>query len=270
MCLRKLFPNWFKADPAPEPIPDPVVGEKRRIAVLTGINNYPGSVNDLNGCINDIDDVEKKLKAEFPDFLIKKMKDAEVTVEGVFNQIKDILVTLHAGDVFYWHYSGHGTQIPDPSESNGYSEALYLFNGPIIDDSIQTLLSFKPVGVRFIAKFDSCFSADMLKNSKRFKNRFYPMPGVRVRRKVTRKLGKTVMTDVVIISGCGEEQTSADAYINGRYNGAFTYYDLKSFDSNSTYDKEMDKLHTFLPGGGYDQDPTIDGDSIIIGDKVLT
>ena len=31
----------------------------------------------------------------------------------------------------------------------------------------------------------------------------------------------------VLFSGCKENQTSADAFINGRYNGAFTYYFCK-------------------------------------------
>lgn len=33
-----------------------------------------------------------------------------------------------------------------------------------------------------------------------------------------------VPSNITIWSGCGESQTSADAYINGSYNGAFTYY----------------------------------------------
>jgi hypothetical protein len=271
MCFKKIW-NWIlnQGTPPPQP-PPPIPGEKRRIAILAAINNYPGSANDLNGCLNDIDDVELKLKNEFPAFMIKKMKDSQVTVEGMYNQIKDVLVTLTAGDVLYWHYSGHGTQIPSNSEPNGYHEALYLYNGPFLDDQVQELQALTPEGVHVIAKFDSCFSGDMLRNSKKTQNRFYPMPGLRVRHKVIRRFGKRAsLKGWVVFSGCGENQTSADAYINGRFNGAFTYYDNKSFSVDSTNDDEITKLHTFLPKGSYDQNPTIDGDSSLFTEKVFT
>ena len=97
------------------------------------------------------------------------------------------------------------------------------------------------------------------------------MPGIPVRRKVIRKFGKKAVTkNCVVFSGCSEEQTSADAYINGRYNGAFTFYDNRAFNAQSTYIQEINKLHTFLPGGGYDQNPTLDGDSLIFINKVFT
>ena len=35
-------------------------------------------------------------------------------------------------------------------------------------------------------------------------------------------------TRAVLFAGCKADQTSADAYFNGRYSGAFTYYFLKA------------------------------------------
>jgi len=261
--LKKMCLKWFKHRPAP------VEGEHKHIALLFGINDYPGEANDLNGCLNDIDDVEKKLRKEFPQFLAKKLKDAEVTVENMFYQVKDVLVTLTVGDVLYWHYSGHGTQIPSNSETNGYHEALYLYNGPFLDEQVQELMALTPDGVHVVAKFDSCFSGDMIRNP-RVINRFYAMPGLQVRPRVIRRFAKVAMKGWVVISGCGEEQTSADAYINGRYNGAFTYYDLSSFDNTSTYNQEMRRLHKYLPDHIYDQNPTIDGDNELFHSTVLT
>jgi len=56
------------------------------------------------------------------------------------------------------------------------------------------------------------------------------MPGVPVMKKVTRRFAKNdPLQKWIVFSGCGEEQTCADATFNGRANGAFTYYDLKSY-----------------------------------------
>jgi hypothetical protein len=37
-------------------------------------------------------------------------------------------------------------------------------------------------------------------------------------------------THQILWSGCKANQTSADAYFDGRYNGAFTYYFVKAMD----------------------------------------
>jgi metacaspase-1 len=252
--------------------PSPVVPASKR-ALLFGINKYGGG-NDLQGCINDIDDVGKKLNKEFPDFIVVKYKDSQVTCSTFYNAIKDAISVLRTGDVLYLHYSGHGTQIPSHQEINGYHEALYLFDGPFIDDQIQSLQALTPDGAMVIAKFDSCFSGDLLRelNPRYKKNRFYPMPGVEVRKKVVTRFARHKKTILkwVVFSGCSEEQTSADAYFNGRFNGAFTYFDNLSYDSKSIYTEELKELHKYLPSSEYEQNPTLDGDITLFNKQVLT
>lgn len=254
--------------------PPVVILPTKRRALLFGINKYGGG-NDLNGCINDIEDVKTKLTKEFPDFEIRMFKDSEVTCKAFFDTIKQSLLVMQSGDVLYIHYSGHGTQIPSSMEQNGYHEALYLIDGPFIDDQVQTLQELTPDGAIVVAKFDSCFSGDMLReftgNPKYVKNRFMPMPGVTIRHKVMRKIvgAKTAALKWIVFSGCSEEQTSADAYFNGRYNGAFTYFDNKSYNPNSTYKSEISNLHNYLPSGDYDQNPTLDGDNLKFNRNVL-
>ena len=66
----------------------PIIGNK--VALLFGINNYPGSSNDLNGCLNDIADVEKKLNELYPsEWSIKKFSDSQVTRSVFRNEIKN-------------------------------------------------------------------------------------------------------------------------------------------------------------------------------------
>jgi hypothetical protein len=255
--------------------PPVIITATKRRALLFGINKYGGG-NDLQGCINDIEDVKSKLNKEFSDFEIRMFKDSEVTGKTFFDTIKQSLEVMRTGDVLYIHYSGHGTQIPSSLEANGYHEALYLFDGPFIDDQIQTLQSLTPENVTVVAKFDSCFSGDMLRefkdNPKYVKNKFMPLPGVRIRHKVMNKIAtaKAEALKWIVFSGCSEEQTSADAYFNGRYNGAFTYFDSKAYNSKSSYQSEISNLHNYLPSGDYEQNPAIDGAKIKFPEIVFT
>jgi len=248
--------------------PESITGNK--VALLFGINDYMGSNNDLSGCLNDVDDVEKKLRNEFPEFQIRKFKDSEVTTHKFIAEIENALNTIKLPGVLYIHYSGHGTQIPNIQESNKYDEALYLYNGPLVDDNIWTLQQKTPEDLIVVAKFDSCFSGNMNRSINPARSRFYKLPGVRIMKGAVRKFNKSASDRWVIFSGCGEEQTSADAWFNGRANGAFTYYDLKSYDRNSIYNGEIVKIRTFLPNNNFDQAPTLYGNSILFDNTVLT
>jgi hypothetical protein len=96
------------------------------------------------------------------------------------------------------------------------------------------------------------------------KSKFHQMPGVpHMTRRVT-KLAKTT-SQWVIKAGCGEGQTSADAWFrdengNERANGAYTYFDMLCMFPNVPLKEEMSKLRNdYLPGNGFDQKPELLG-----------
>jgi hypothetical protein len=239
----------------------PIVADK--VALLFGINNYRGEDSDLRGCLNDLDDVEQKLKSEFPDFVVKKFKDEEVIVQRFIAEIE--MALLNTKKVLYIYYSGHGTKI-------GKQEALYLFNGPLMDDVICDLQNKTPDYLRVVAKFDSCFAggmADRHFNPRYVKSRFYVIPGVEIEPS-EKHFGRGDTQTWVIGAGCDKNQTSADAEFNGRANGAFTFYDLRSYNRYSTYSEEFNRLKTFLPVGDLDQTPVLLGDEEHFNTLVLT
>jgi hypothetical protein len=94
------------------------------------------------------------------------------------------------------------------------------------------------------------------------------MPGVPLMTKKVTSFKTYTIKNCLVFSGCDEEQTSADAYFD-HANGAFTYYDLVSYSKLSTYTDEIKMLHTYLPGKGFDQNPTLDGDSDLLNDLVF-
>ena len=247
----------------------PITGNK--VALLFAINDYLGKDNDLKGCLNDIDDVEKKLNSEFPGFQIRKFKDSEVTTYRFISEIESVLNST--AKFLYIHYSGHGTQIPSASEPNGYNEALYLHNGPLIDDKIYELQQKTQDNMKVTAKFDSCFSGDL--GSRFFAytrvNRFLQMPGIPLMRKPVNRLAKTDPGQKwIIFSACGEEQVASDAWFNGRSNGAFTFLDLKSYVVYTKNSEEITNVKDLLFHKDFEQVPELSGPTNRINELVLT
>jgi hypothetical protein len=261
MCFKKIV-EWFK--------PDPIVYSSKT-ALLFG-DNYPGTDYELSGCINDIDDVEKKLNSEFSGFAIKKIKNNDVTCNRFYNEIKTVLRNGKAGDFLLIWYSGHGTQLKNSDEVDGYDEAFYFSDGPFTDDRMLELEQLTPEGMLVNANLDSCFSGGMDRelinsgNPKILHNRFHQMPGLP---HFTKRVGKIVRTESkwVINAFCQEGQTCADATFNGRANGAGTYYFLKCFTTGTAFNNAMSKLHIYLPGHGFDQDPILIGNENLFNEN---
>ena len=258
--------NWLF--PKPDPVPDPGLGTNKKTALLFG-DNYPGTSYELSGCVNDINDVEAKLNKEIPGFIINKFKNAEVTCNRLYIEIKNVLLSGKSGDFLLIWYSGHGTQLQSNHEPDGYDEALFL-DGPFTDDQLMELQQLTPDGMIVEASFDSCFSGGMAKalfgNPNQIKNRFHQMPGIPIMTKRVIKLAKAE-SKWVINAFCGEGQTCADAFFNNRANGAGTYFYLKCFTSGTTFEQAMTNLHNYLPGKDFEQDPEILGNQNLFGYK---
>lgn len=203
------------------------------------INNYPGgSGNDLNGCLNDQSDLIDKLDELGYAFAVQAFQDEQVTRSTFRNTIKNYIVGMKADDLLLIQYSGHGTQVRDSShdEADGYDEALYLYDGAFTDDDFNEVLQLIPDGAKVIIALDSCFSGGATRLYTDFysKAKYVPTQKIKSLKRRKKYLKRDVMKWVVF-SGCSENQTSADAYINSRYNGAFTWAWLKSMEKNISY-----------------------------------
>jgi len=245
--------------------PQSTVITSKYVYVGLGIDDYQGKENDLRGCKNDIEDEIKKLNREFPEFQCLKYFDSQVTTQFFVKEIQRVMSQMPEDGFLYIKYSGHGTQIPTVSEANKYNEALYLYNGPLIDDEIYKLQQQTPLTLKVLAKFDSCFSGDIgsrscFGNPVYRKARFMPLQGVQIMHNPVNRLAKTDLGQRwIIFSGCGEEQTSADAAFNGRANGAFTYYDLKSYSRGTPYTRELVDEIKLLKVNNFNQVPELSG-----------
>lgn len=121
---------------------------------------------------------------------------------------------------------------------------------------------------------DSCFSETITRYGMALfsrkhptKNRFYnpDLP----QRKVINKVFSGPVTNHIVMSGCKEHETAADAYINGKYYGAFTFFAVLTLQKGMTYLEWFNEIRRYLPSQDFTQTPTIEGPDYLLNRKVF-
>jgi hypothetical protein len=263
-------------------------------AVLIGINRYmiPGA--DLRGCVNDVKNLQGVLTKHygFKADDITALTDFAATKKAMQAAIRDLVNKARAGDVVLLHYSGHGANVPDKDgdEADNRDEILCPtdldWKDPLTDDWLRTTFNKLRAGVSLTVIMDCCHSGTntrvLLPPDAPMIPRYLPNPwdlmaeesGRKLRGKLRgelrasprarRKKSDIVVADIpeLLITGCRDTQTSADAYIGKSYNGALTYHlvaalnDAKGkISSRDLHSKTLAKLKQ----GDYDQVPQLEG-----------
>jgi metacaspase-1 len=220
------------------------------LALTIGLNavdaaHYGGWSGVLNACEADAGDM--RALAQSCSFGVKTLLTAAATRKNLTAEITRAAGELKTGDIFLLSYSGHGGQLPDLSgeEPDDLDETWCLYDGQLLDDEIHDLLAKFSTGVRILVLSDSCHSGTVTRmayyRSQLFNlvsgtrpvinYRFMP-PEIALRTyrdnrvfyeklqksKHTAKTRPEVQASVLLISGCQDNQYSAD----GIYNGLFT------------------------------------------------
>jgi hypothetical protein len=232
-------------------------------AVCIGINNYPGTSNDLQGCVNDANDW-CALLAEYG-FETSLMLDSQATRQNIRTALNNLVSSASEGDVIVLTYSGHGTQVFEMSgdEGDSYDEAIYVYDGTILDDELRVLIDRLDPRATLIVISDSCFSGSVTRlvpeNSR---PRFMPLDGFSENRIVRQRflLPESGMPEI-LISGCSDSEYSYDAEIDGRYNGAMSAMALRVIRQNPglSYSEFYTRLRGYLPSSVYPQTPQLEG-----------
>ena len=268
-------------------------------ALLIGVNEYRIAGASLRGCVNDVANIQKTLTKyyKFPAAAIKKLVDAQATKKKIEAGIKALLKGSKAGDVLYLHYSGHGANTPDLNgdEHDGRDEILCPtdldWNDPLTDDWLRsTIDALLPAQVNLTIVMDCCHSGSntraLLPLDAPVINRFLPNPydlievesgrsirgTVKKARPTAKPKGKAkgrgsldiAVADMpeLLITGCRDYQTSADAFIEGSYNGALTYHLVKAIIAHKgklTYRDLHELAGKMIAESNYDQVPQLEG-----------
>ena len=260
-------------------------------ALCIGINNYPGTENDLSGCVNDANDWAAALSER--GFTVTKLIDAEATKASMQAGMKSLISTARGGDTVVITYSGHGTWVPDTSgdEPDGRDEGLCPHDidrvGPLLDDDINKLFSQRAAGVHIILLSDSCHSGSVTRGEESDidpgmpRARFMPLEAWMPKDKLPRATAPTpsvVSSGLsraggdLLLAGCTDKQFSFDTSFKGRPNGAFTFYALKvlkTLGPNATYNEWFKAIRQYLPSTRLPQNPQIFGTRSMRGGKVF-
>jgi len=241
-------------------------------ALCIGINDYPGTQNDLRGCVNDCEEWSKLLQQKFGFGYIQKLLNDQATIKNVKNAINKLISSAKAGDVLVITYSGHGSSVVDYNgdEPDARDETLYLYDGNLVDDEIRSALSKLPAAVSLTIISDSCHSgtvtrALMAEPRQGPKPRYMPpADGAEAAVMASLPLRNRAFVEEemreVLIAGCKSSEYSYDASFD-KPMGAFSYYATRVLwqEGRLTYEQFYKKLLENLPSEQYPQTPQLEG-----------
>ena len=154
----------------------------RKRALCVGIDAYERPEHRLDCCVADAKAWSAALGSL--NFSTQVLADGEATRATILNTLNEMLLSSRPGDVLVWHYSGHGTQVPDLDDDESkrqgkpaMDQALVPFDYAggqlLIDDELRELFLKLPAGVALTVFMDCCHS---------FSNtRAFPPPGAKRR-----------------------------------------------------------------------------------------
>jgi hypothetical protein len=208
---------------------------------------YGGWSGKLNACEADANDMAALAKGR--GFKTTKLLTKAGTRKKVLATIKSAAAALASGDIFFLTYSGHGGQLPDLNgdEVDSQDETWCLYDGELVDDDLNLALCAFKRGVRVLVLSDSCHSgtatkaiekkadgatfdaaAQVMRNANGTALRMMPpayLLGAYYAQKkaydkiLSRPVPPAPKASVLLISGCQDNQTSADGAFNGLFTG---------------------------------------------------
>lgn len=243
--------------------------------------NYRGTSSQLAGCLYDDIDTD----ATFGKFFDSKtsLLSTDCSRVNMLDAIDQVVARCNPGDRYGIFWSGHGTFTKDQNgdEADGRDEALVSNDLKLIfDDEIFLRLAKAKPGVLGFLWTDCCHADGMTRSfAPEERPRFMAFDyltegmlpceiknicdaGVKARREF-QSVRADVLADVVHFAACESTQVSFDARFDGRPNGAFTYFALRSYAAlamGATFSDWMAAITPrWLPSGNYNQTPVARG-----------
>ena len=148
--------------------------------MLRGIDDYPGTANDVSGPVEDAQIIYRVLTERFgfdPDNIVI-LNDSQATRENIANGVIQHLGQAGPDGVAVFFYSGHGTQMGenigltgrlDPEPRGDGDEAIYLYghsqeSSVLLDEEIGFLIETIDAG-RALVVVDACFSGEITRGA---------------------------------------------------------------------------------------------------------
>jgi len=280
-----------------------MAGKKALFVGINKFASYPqftlnGCVNDAK----DMATLYKELLG-FKASETTILTDAQATKAGIMAELKRMVTDAQRGKLgnLVFSLSSHGTQMNDVSgdEPDGKDEAFVPHdiaerNGSwdaahiISDDELHDLFVQLPANVMIEVYLDTCHSGTGLRGAEfglhaprpryiappdhEFAEKTAKMRGFTLDRPPSSNAGKrtgrgsrepVAGAQHILWTGCKANETSADAFFNGRYNGAFTYHFVKVMRDTKNKIPRRDVVAKMraLMRSGFAQNPQLEGNA---------
>jgi hypothetical protein len=224
--------------------------------MVVGIDDYIGTVNDLDGAVNDASDVAKSLN-ELGAKEVVTLFNGDATKEHIFSSWNELVTKAEPGDTIVFSYAGHGGQEPEPpgrhDEADGMNENFLLggfaAEGPgtkqrILDDEVFEWMKEaddKKVKVIFVA--DSCHSGGMERSAsasgvKFRKGRFAAIAGDQLTFPPEKfaQMSETDFQNVTFVGAVAEDKLTPEVTIEGRKRGALSWAFARALEGRADKD----------------------------------
>ena len=265
---------------------EPTEQSSKGIAIHIGLNqvdpeHYGGWDGQLAGCENDANDMLALSTAR--GFQASTIITSAATAATVTEALSAAAETLQSDDILFLTYSGHGGQVPDTStdEDDHLDETWVLYDRQLVDDELWALYARFQPGVRIVVLSDSCHSGTVTREV-RYRETYLPhtarigaageasadqlktknlphdierktyMAHRELYNGIQRSLPhggaprSEVGANILLISGCADNQLSGD----GPRNGVFTGNLLKVWQDGSfegSYRELYRELSNLMP-----------------------
>ncbi len=146
---------------------------RRIFGLLVGVNDYPDSVGNLYGALNDVDHYSQYLTDNYPkdSLCLEVLKNSDATRPNIIKSFREHLCRAAKDDVVLFQYSGHGARWKSAQNFNrfypeGYDEGLVCYdsrrgngNFDLADKELAVLVSeASRSGAHVAIVLDSCHS----------------------------------------------------------------------------------------------------------------
>jgi len=268
-------------------------------ALLVGINPYKKPhINKLNGCVSDVLNIRDALKTfyGFENSGIRVLTDDRAEKDAILDRLNDLVHGARDGDPIVFHYSGHGSQVRDRDGdelADSMDELICPYDMDwdgtfITDDDLAAILEKLPEGTPMEVLLDCCHSGTGIRKLMGLATlistrngaqeevwgssqpRYTPPPIDMICRSEGEEkdlsinrllLTNQYLSKPVLWAGCRSDQTSADAFIEGKYNGAFTFYlcqNIRKAEGKISRAELIKRMREDLKLGSYDQIPQLE------------
>lgn len=244
---------------------------QRKRALLVGVN-YLNTPYALSGCIDDAKRMKEYLDGK--GFECATLSDDQPTMmptkSNILRQFTQLVSSAQAGDLLFFYFSGHGSYTYDRNgdETDGRDEMIVSSDlQGVLDDELKSVLSrFLKKDVTLVGLFDSCHSGTMCDL------KFSYLDGANYAQYVENARVSECAGNVIMLSGCMDAQTSAEAIIDSRPQGAMSWAFLeavKASPSSITWRELLKTMRDTLKSNQFTQVPALSTDSFYDIDQTV-